>query len=175
MAKNTSNQTTEETSDENPTPNTVAILKHSFNVSYPYAPGHPLTELEADALNVLRGQRIAGRVRDTVKELLDAEGNLSAENVAKIQADVDVIDADFTFTVQRASTPIDPIEAEALALAKEYVTNKLKEAGLAIREYRKNNAEKFDANVEIVRVNPAIIALATQRVKDRAQLADLCL
>ena len=97
MAKNTSNQTTEETSDENPTPNTVAILKHSFNVSYPYAPGHPLTELEADALNVLRGQRIAGRVRDTVKELLDAEGNLSAENVAKIQADVDVIDADFTF------------------------------------------------------------------------------
>ena len=133
-----------------PAAQSITILGLRFNVQSPYSAGHVCTKGEATALNQKRLESIRNHLA------------VKAKDGALTQADVDAYAASYVFgerTARRRTN--DPVEAEALELARRLVRKKgqsTKENTEAARELLQS--EKGDA----------IRAQATKRV---AELKDL--
>lgn len=148
----------------------VTIAKQTFTVSLPFEAGHTLTEGEAKALNQTRTENISNSLRKKLTDLLGDEP--SAEALAEANTMVQELDASYEFTVANASggrRVADPLEKECRAVARAYVSQKLKEAGTTAKEKGK---EWMDEAIEKVASNEKIIALAKKRIADRAKIAE---
>jgi hypothetical protein len=131
-------------------PATITILGRRFNVQSPYSVGHVCTKGEARALNQKR--------RESIRNKLAVAG----KNRALTQADVDDCAASFVFgerTTRRRTN--DPVEAEALELARRLVRKK--------GQSRKENTEAARELLQSEK-GDAILAQAAKRV---AELKDL--
>jgi hypothetical protein len=103
----------------------ITILGLRFNVRSPYSAGHVCTKEEARALNQKRMESIRNHLAVTAK------------NGALTQADVDAYASSFVFGERTARRTNDPVEAEALELARRLVLTKgqsRKETTQAARE-----------------------------------------
>ena len=132
-----------------PATQSIAILGLRFDVRWPYSAGHVCTEGEAKALN----QKMLEIIRNKLV--------VKAKDGALSQADVDAYASSFVFGERSARRTNDPVEAEALELARRLVRKKeqsRKENTQAARELLQS--EKGDA----------IRAQAAKRV---AELKDL--
>src|SRR6478609_8765839 len=101
---------------------TISIAGQAFEVSAPYAAGHTLNEAEAKVLNQTRAENIGNNFRADVKKAVDS-GDASA--LEQVKAALAEYDSTYQFSMTQARTPIDPIEAEAIRIAKEFVKAKI--------------------------------------------------
>jgi hypothetical protein len=84
----------------------ITILGLRFNVQSPYRAGHVCTKGEARALNQKKMESIRNHLAGTTKDR------------ALTQADVDAYASSFVFGERTARRTNDPVEAEAIELAR---------------------------------------------------------
>ena len=167
---------------EEPMTKTMKIQGVEVEVTTPYAEGHTVTEAEAKALNTIRAENIGNNRRSAIKELLEAEG-ATPESVQKAaQKIVAEYDKEYVFTLATASSAskVDPLQREALAIARDWVSAKLKEAGMTRKAYDEANGEEaFKSKVAEVAEMEQVIAAAKESLAQKEALskktADLAL
>ena len=132
-----------------PATQSITILGLRFNVQSPYSAGHVCTKGEARALNQKRLEGIRNHLAVTAKDR------------ALTQADVDAYAASYVFGERTARRTNDPVEAEALELAR-----------LLVRKKGQLSKENTEAARELLQSEKgdAIRAQAAKRV---AELKDL--
>lgn len=121
----------------------ITIQNIVFTVSQPYEAGHTINEAEAHSLNQTRAENIrnnfASKIKAKRKELeLADDAELPQEAVEDLAAQVAAYDADYVFSLASAgggARPKDPLEAEAIKLAKAAVAGKLKSMGVTVKAY----------------------------------------
>ena len=152
----------------------ISIAGEVFVVSAPYAEGHLLTAAEAKVLNQTRAENIGNNFRKAVKDALAVEGG----DLTKVRDELITYDAEYQFTLTNtARSPVDPIEAEAFAIARENVRAKIQAKGefKTIKAYVavEGNQAKYDAAVEKVATQPAVLAEAKKRVAAKNKAKDI--
>ena len=133
-----------------PAAQSITILGLRFNVQSPYSAGHVCTRGEASALNQKRLESIRNHLA------------VKAKDGALTQADVDAYAASYVFgerTARRREN--DPVEAEALELARRLVRKK----GQATKENTEAARELLQSEK-----GAAIRAQAAKRVADLKDL-----
>jgi hypothetical protein len=97
-----------------------------FELSNPYAEGHVVSAIEARVLNQTRAENIGNNCRAKIKEMQDA--NASEQ---EIQDYVAGVDAEYQFTAAgvSASRKLDPVEKEAVKIARELLKSHLAASG----------------------------------------------
>lgn len=150
------------------------------SVNSPYAAGHTITEAEAKALNQVRAENIANNVRKAIQEIIDAAGGkeaLTDEHKAAAQALVTEKDASYEFTLASVGggrEPVDPLTKECRAVAKAFLSAKLKEKGLTQKSYAEQHGEDaFMARVVELADHPEIVKVAKKNLATREGLASI--
>ncbi len=152
---------------------TISISGVAFDVTAPYAPGHQLNEAEAKVLNQTRAENIGNNFRADVKKALEAGTPEALEAVKTALAEYD---AKYQFSMTQARTPIDPIEAEAIRIAKEIVKAKIAEKySVSLKKYfeTEGNEEKYDAAVEKLAAQDDTLKEAKKRVAAKKKTLDI--
>jgi hypothetical protein len=146
----------------------VTIQGAIFNVSQPFAAGHTLTEIEAKVLNQTRTENVRNNVAKRIKELLEAGNN---DDAAKVVAEYD---AEYEFTSPRegGSAKMDPLEKEALKIAKEALRAKIKAAGRKVAEDDVTK-EQFEEAAAKIAEQEDVIKAAKKRLSDQAKIVDM--
>lgn len=149
------------------------IHGHTFQVSAPYAAGHVINEAEAKVLNQTRSEGIGNNLREKIKELLEAANIAGAEEL------VAQYDKDYTFTLGGTGERrvVDPIEKEALKIAKEQVKLKLAKQGRKLTDVPEGMTEeqwkdKLAETYDTVAANPAVLDAAKKAVAAKKKQAD---
>lgn len=97
----------------------------TIEVPAPYSEGRPLRANEAEVLNQTLTENIRNNLSKAIKEAHEA-----GKSPEEIQALVDAYVAEYDFGVRRTSAgPVDPVEKEALKLAREAVRKAFKAKG----------------------------------------------
>ena len=130
-----------------PATEAITILGFRFNVQSPYSAGHVCTKGEARALNQ--------------KRLESIRNHLAVKDRALTQADVDAYASSFVFGERSARRTNDPVEAEALELARRLVRKK--------GQTRKENTQAARELLESEKGH----AIREQAAKQVAELKDL--
>ena len=150
------------------------------SVGQPYAPGHVITEAEARALNQVRAENIANNCRKQVLEIIEKAGGkeaLTDEHKTQVQAIVTEKDAAYQFTLASVGggrEPVDPLTKECRAVARAFLTAKLKEKGLTQKKYNEANGEEaFESKVIELADHEQIVKVAKKNLAARENLASL--
>lgn len=157
---------------------TITIQGVQVDVAQPYEAGHQITEAEAKALNQVRAENIANNQRNAVKKLLE-EGGATAESVQPAaQASVSEYDAGYEFTLASvgggSTARLDPLTKECRAIARNFLTSKIKEAGMTLKEYKEKHGEdNFNSKVIEISENPKVVDAAKKALKEREKMANL--
>lgn len=146
----------------------------TYKITAPYAEGHVVTAAEAKVLNQTRSENIGNNVRAKLKELHAAE---KFEDAVALIASVD---ADYVFTLSNTGAgtrKLDPIEREALAIAKEIVKNHLAKTGRSMSkvpdgETEESWAEKIEAHLDNLSTREDVVKLAKQRAGAKQKVID---
>ncbi len=176
MAKNTPAET-ETNTNETPveTSRKLTIAGVEFTASLPYAAGHVLTDVEAKVLNQTRIENLRNNFAPKVKASNEGkEGALSAD---QLQEAFSKFDSEYVFSSASAggsSTALDPVEREALSIAKAYVKQALEARGQKLTAPREASdadkaayKEKIDAKIAEVAQRPQIVEAAKAAVAER--------
>ena len=163
---------------------TITIQGHEFTIALPYAAGHVLTENEANALNQVRLENIrnnsAAKIKAAAKsaepeikpEDVDLDGTTvgEGENAMSLRASIEAYAEAYEFGARQAGTraePVDPVQREALRIAREAVLGALKAKGTK----RKDVADDaFEAAVERYAARDEVQKEAQRRVKARDKI-----
>ena len=178
MAKN-KQSTSEPTPATNDGSRPLVIQGLTFSYSARYAEGHPLTQVEANALNQLMGENLRNNFASQIKKAVDAQpkdeaGNpvpLSPDQIAKLQSDFAAYAASYEFSAARGPrSVVDPVEREARKMAKTILLNQLKAKGIDVKSLAEGKLDELiDALLE---KQPAIRERAKQYVDSLAELAN---
>jgi hypothetical protein len=151
-------------------------------VSAPYLAGHVVTEAEAKALNQVRAENIGNNVRKAIQDLIEAAGgkdNLSDEDREEAQAIVAAKDDAYQFTLASVGggrEPADPLGKECRAVAKAWLSGKLKEKGITQKQYAEQHGEDaFMSKVAEFADHPEIVAVAKKNLETRGGLASIAI
>jgi len=143
---------------------TIQILGEKYEISAPYVAGHALSEAEAKVLNQTRGENIGNNFRKSVKDALAlADETARSAALTKILEEITAYDKEYVFTVSGTHQVVDPVEREALKLAKAAVMAKLKADG---RDIKAIDKEKLEAAIEKVALREDILKAAKKRVSE---------
>jgi len=151
----------------------ITIAGQVFTVPVRYAEGHVLTAGEASALNQTYHENLRNNFASNVKAArvvpAETEGGeagsreLSESDVAALQAKLDEYAAEYQFGVRAAGSsraPVDPVEREAISLAKDAVRAALK------KQDKKADAEQVATLAALlVEKNPQFRIVAAQRIE----------
>tara|TARA_R110000851_G_scaffold311707_1_gene471980 strand:+ start:89 stop:670 length:582 start_codon:yes stop_codon:yes gene_type:complete len=176
----------------------ITIQTVAFEIVQPYAEGHTCSEAEAKALNQTRSENVRNNTATLVKAALkeagttdvaDEDGEMVAtQNELSDDAMLDLVervaeyDAGYEFTMAsvgagRASR--DPVEVEAMKIARTSVHAGLKEAGHTVKSYTHDEAgeliesqrDKLNAVIANAAAQEAVIAEAKSIVASRVEMA----
>lgn len=145
-----------------------------FEISAPYTEGHVITAIEARVLNQTRSENIGNNARAKIKEMQDA--NASEQEITDY---VSSVDAEYQFTAAGVSSSrkLDPVEREAVKLARELIKGKLAETGRKITVAPEGTTQeewddKVTAEVERVAADEQIIKVAQKNVAAKQKQAE---
>lgn len=153
----------------------ITIAKHVFTVSQPYAAGHVVTEAEAKALNQVRAENIRNNMASKVAIAYgDAPTEeITAETIGQIVADYD---AAYVFTLASVGggrKPTDPVETEALRMARQTLTDALRKKGTTLKAVTEaSGKDKIDAKIAEIAAREDIRKAAKKAVEQRNKQAD---
>jgi hypothetical protein len=145
-----------------------------FELSAPYAEGHTINAIEARVLNQTRAENIGNNTRAKIKEMQDA--NASEQEIYDYVAGVDA-NYEFTAAGVSSSRKLDPVEREAVKLARELIKGKLAETGrkLTVAPEGMTQEEwddKVTAEVERIAADEQIVKVAQKNVAARQRQAE---
>jgi hypothetical protein len=135
-----------------PATQSITILGLRFNVQSPYTAGHVCTKGEARALNQKRLESIRNHLAVTAKDR------------TLTQADVDAYASLYAFGERTARRTHDPVEAEALELARRLVRKKGRstkentEAARELLQSEKGNAIRAQAGKRVAELKDLMVA-----------------
>lgn len=160
-------------------PRNITIQGVIFAVSQPYAEGHAITEAEAHALNQVRAENIRNNMASKVKAAkaeLEEGAELSEATLSELAATVAAYDADYVFNMASAgggATPKDPIQAEAVKMAKAAIAGLLRKKGVTVKAYTETDEGKarYDENVAKLADSAEYQKAAKKAVAEREKLA----
>lgn len=124
--------------------NEITIKSLVFSAPAPYAEGHVLTEAEASVLNQTLAENLRNNFAKKVEEAkAEAEKAGSAVDMELLQFAFDDYAAKYEFGIRSVSSkePLDPIEREAMAIARNLVKAALQKEGHKIKDV---GAEKIN-------------------------------
>lgn len=155
----------------------LTIQGVEFNAPVPYAAGHVLTENEARHLNQTYHENVRNNFAKTVKASLEgAEGSTPRD---QLQAKFDEYASTYSLDQVRsvgtgASRTLDPIEKEALSIAKDMVKAVLEKQGRkltppkeASEEEKTAYKDKINAKIEEIAGRDEVVAQAKKNVANR--------
>jgi len=158
---------------------TLIIQGVTFNMTERYAEGHPLTAKEAGVMNQTLAENLRNNFAKTVIASNEkAEGAIPA---SRLQEAFDEYAAEYEFATKRTGSTkgLDPIEKEALRLAKGTVHAKLKANGRPLRapkdasdEAKETYRNQIQATIEKYAQLPSYIADAKANIKRQAKRAE---
>ena len=123
--------------------NTIKIAGVNLTVPQPYAEGHTLTANEAAALNQVLAENIRNNTATKIKE---ASAKGTSED--QMQAEVDAYVAGYEFGVRTGGgRTSDPVEREAMELARQAVRNQLQKKGHKLSEFSGKDITAYAAKV----------------------------
>ncbi len=141
-----------------------AIQSKTFQIPKPFAEGHVCTGPESGVLNQVVAENTrnnwAARVKKDVEE--------KTFDQAKMQAEIDEYLESYEFGVRRGRGPSDPVEREALNMAKDIVRNALREKGYKLGDVASEDINRLAEDA--VASNPDITKEAKRRVDQRTKL-----
>ena len=142
----------------------VKIQDMHFDVPRPFAEGHVCTGPEAGVLNQTVAENTRNNWAIRVKKAIE-DGTFDQ---AKMQAEIDQYLEEYDFGVRRGRGPTDPVEREALNMAKDMVRKAIREQGFKLADIE---TEKINELAEqAVAENPDITKEAKRRVAERSKL-----
>jgi hypothetical protein len=154
------------------TTKTVTIAGLSVDLSTPYVAGHTLTEAEAKTLNQVRVENIRNNMAKAVKDAGE-----DAEKLTEVKAKIADYDREYVFTLGgtgASTTRLDPVDREALAIAKEFVKAHLAKTGRTFKTVPEGMSEdewkaKLQENIERVAASDAVVVEAKKAVAAKAK------
>lgn len=135
---------------------TITIHDLQFDLSAPYAAGHPCTAPEAAALNTARASNLRNIFAKKVKEAADA--GLSPAHINLLKSEFATLDRTYAFANPRAT---DPVLRAAHRIATDLATEELRKKGRP----RGDLADGvFESAVARIAASPGVVAEAERRV-----------
>lgn len=151
--------------------NEISIQKVRLTVIRPYVEGHTLTEAEANVLNQTLAENFRNNFAGSVKAEIERAAAAGEEvNATALQEELDSYMADYEFGSRRVGagrTILDPIEREAINIAKGMVRSALKAKNLQA------TAEQIQTYAEqLLEKKPSILERAATIVAERNALRE---
>ena len=142
----------------------VQMQGEIFQVPKPYVEGHVLTPGEASVMNQTLAENTRNNFADRIKKAKEA----NELDAAKMQAEIDSYLEEYEFGVRRGRGPTDPVEREALNIAKDLVRNALREKGHKLADVEADDINRLAE--EAIAANESITKEAERRVKARMNI-----
>ena len=161
---------------------TRKIGGYLFELEPRYAEGHVCTAIEANVLNQTLFENVGNNWRSSIVEMEDENekngGNkaLTEEQLAKMKADILADSREYQFGQRstRASTPRDPVLAEAIKIAKDDIRLHLRnqDPPLTVKAYIESLDKQFGEGEGKKRFDAAVMrnAQAPARMEKAAKL-----
>ena len=154
------------------------INGQQFEISEPYAEGHVCSAIEARVLNQTRSENVGNNTRAKIKEMQEA--NNSEQEIADY---VSGVDAEYQFTAAGVSSArkLDPVEREAVKIARELLKAHLATSGRKITVAPEGTTDeewedKVTSEVERIAALDEVVKAAKKNVdaknKQAASLAE---
>lgn len=147
------------------------IAGHTFSVFQPFHEGHKITSGEASALNQVFAENIRNNFASKVKDAVEA-GSFELE---VFQGQLDDYMADYEFGVRRGGggRTADPVQAEALIIAKDKVRKALVKKGHALKDVPASEITRLAKDIIASGKYPEILDAARARVAAQQEVADI--
>lgn len=145
----------------------VVIQEHIFKIPAPFNEGHTCSGSEAQVLNQTLAENVRNNMAKRIKESVDA----GTFDPSAMQAEIDEYLEEYEFGARRGRGPIDPIEREALIIAKDEVKAALRRNG-----YKLADIDTADINrlaEQVVEENPDVRKEAERRVKEKSKIGNV--
>lgn len=158
----------------------LTISGVNFEAPFKYAEGHVLTAPEARALNQTRFENLRNNFAGRVKASQEgAEGAIPASDLVAKFAEFEAAYDFSTPGTGGGTTRLDPVEKEAIAIARDVIKQKLAAKGRSYnppKEATDEQKETYKAQiaeyVQKAAESPEVIALAKKNVANRAKSLD---
>ena len=152
---------------------TTTIAGNDYAIVERFAPGHVLSENEAEALNSLFIENVGNNCRAQIERLTEAakkEGKVLTQ--AELQAIVTDYAKSYVFGQRRSRVraPADPLQAAGIKVAKEWISKRLAELN---KTYTKE--QLHEAAAKLYEQNPAVKAEAQRRLDTAAKIGGAAL
>ena len=149
------------------------VQKVSVTIPAPYKEGHKLRANEANALNAYYVNCIRNAVAQDAKSAVEQAGGEDAVDASAIQQLVDAVVAEYDFG-QTGTRGGDPVEREALEIARNSVRQAIRKKGANVSDYAtKAITAKAKEILATDKHGKAIREKARQIVANREELADI--
>ncbi len=142
----------------------VKMQGEIFLVPKPYQEGHPLTAGEASVMNQTLAENTRNNFADRIKKAKDND----ELDVKKMQAEIDEYLEGYEFGIRRGRGPTDPVEREALNIAKELVRTALREKGHKLADVDSDDINRLAEDA--IAANASITKEAKRRVEARSNI-----
>lgn len=156
----------------------------TFEAPEPYTEGHPLTAAEASQLNQVLAENLRNNFATTVEKAKEEAAKANEIDVGEVtqdHLDLEALRAAFDKYVDEyemgmrrgggARLPADPIEREALELAKEKVRTAIKKQNIALNTVPAEKLRELAEKLLASDAGEAIRSVARERVEAARKVA----
>lgn len=143
----------------------VKIQEKIFDIPKPFTEGHVCASSEAGVLNQTVCENTRNNFAARVKKAIE-DGTFDQ---IKMQADIDEYLESYDFGIRRGRGPADPIEREALNIAKDAVKKAIREQGYKVADVETSRIN--DLAEQTIEANPDIMKEAKRRVEARSEVS----
>lgn len=140
------------------------IQDRTFVIPAPFGEGHQCNAAEAGVLNQTLAENVRNNMNKKVKDGIDA----GSFNQDEMQAEIDLYIEEYEFGARRGRGPVDPVEREALNIAKDEVKNALRRSGHKIADIATEDINRLAE--QVVSENPDIAKEAERRIKEKSKI-----
>ena len=152
-------------------PITVVIAGVTFKVTPRYAVGHVLTESEATGLNSALIDNVRNNIASKIKTAKKDTVDLPADEVAKLQAELDEYISTYEFSGRKTRASVDPVMKLAFKLAKILISQKFRLQNPPV-DLKTVSEDWWEKNIPLVLDrHPEIIEEARRRHTQERQVA----
>lgn len=151
----------------------ITVQDHVVDVPQPFVEGHQCTDADASTLNQTYAENVRNNTAKKISEFEEkakAEGKSEAEIASGVQEIVDEYVMQYDFGVRQGGfRTADPVEREALEMAKKVVEKKLKDNGHKLKDV--GAAKIKELAQQLVDKHPQFRERAEQVVAARQEVA----
>lgn len=142
-----------------------------LEVPTPFLEGHVLLVNEANVLNQTYIENIRNNCSGLVAELIEKAGGIENLDMATVQAAIDAYCVEYIFGQSRGGgfRSSDPVEAEAMSIARAKVREAIVKKGLKLKDVPA--AKITEIARDVLKKNPKLYETAKRAVTDREAAA----